>query len=74
MIKLITHNDLDGIGCYVVAKYFIEEEVDVSYCSYKNVNDVVLETIENIEKYRIYKAARNSSLFFCVNLAHIYTH
>lgn len=51
MIKLITHNDLDGIGCYVVAKYFIEEEIDVSYCSYKNVNEVALETIKNIDKY-----------------------
>ncbi|GAA0102576.1 oligoribonuclease NrnB [Paraclostridium bifermentans] len=51
MIKLITHNDLDGIGCHVVAKYFLEEEIDVDYCTYKNVNEVVLEVIEKHEQY-----------------------
>lgn len=51
MIKLITHNDLDGVGCCVVAKYFLQEEIDVSYCSYKNVNEVTLEVIENHEQY-----------------------
>lgn len=51
MIKLITHNDLDGVGCYIIAKYLMQEEINVSYCSYKNVNDVVLEVIENHEQY-----------------------
>lgn len=51
MIKLITHNDLDGVGCYIVAKYFLEEEIDVSYCSYKNINEITSQVIDNEEKY-----------------------
>lgn len=51
MIKLITHNDLDGVGCYVVAKYFLDAEIDVSYCDYKNVNEIVLNVIKNHEQY-----------------------
>lgn len=51
MIKLITHTDLDGIGCYVVAKYFLTKEIDVSYCDYKNVNEVVNDIMEKHEDY-----------------------
>lgn len=51
MIKLITHNDLDGVGCYVVAKYFLDAEIDVSYCDYKNVNEIVLDVIKTHEQY-----------------------
>lgn len=51
MIKLITHNDLDGIGCYIVGKYFLDDEIDVSFCSYGNVNDIALEVVSNIDSY-----------------------
>lgn len=51
MKKLITHNDLDGIGCHVVAAYFLRTDIDVDYCNYKNINEIVLNTIENHEQY-----------------------
>ena len=51
MIKLITHNDLDGVGCYIVAKIVLEEEVDVTYCNYGDVNEEVLKAIENENVY-----------------------
>lgn len=51
MIKLITHNDLDGVGCYIVAKIMLEEEVDVTYCNYGDVNEEVLKAIENENVY-----------------------
>lgn len=38
-VKLFTHTDLDGVGCYVVAaQAFGKENVDVTYCDYDNVN------------------------------------
>lgn len=51
MIKLITHNDLDGVGCYIVAKIMLEEEVDVTYCNYGDVNEEVLKAIEDENVY-----------------------
>ncbi|ENY8365389.1 TPA: DHH family phosphoesterase [Clostridioides difficile] len=51
MIKLITHNDLDGVGCCIIAKYILREQIDVNYCNYKNINDVVLDTLKNHDKY-----------------------
>ncbi|MDW0050205.1 hypothetical protein RHK18_19410 [Clostridioides difficile] len=54
MIKLITHNDLDGVGCCIIAKYILREQIDVNYCNYKNINDVVLDTLKimiNMNKY-----------------------
>lgn len=41
-IKLFTHTDLDGIGCAVLAYLeFGEENVDVEYCDYKDVDEKV---------------------------------
>ena len=41
-IKLFTHTDLDGIGCAVLAYLaFGQENVDVEYCDYKNVDEKV---------------------------------
>lgn len=39
-IKLFTHNDLDGIGCSILAQLSFPV-VDVEYCNYDNVNDKV---------------------------------
>jgi oligoribonuclease NrnB/cAMP/cGMP phosphodiesterase (DHH superfamily) len=49
MIKLFTDIDLDGLGCGVVAKLAFGERVDVSYCSYRNLNQRVEAFIENQE-------------------------
>ncbi len=41
MIKLFTHNDLDGIGCAVLAKLAFKDNVDISYCDYDNIDELV---------------------------------
>ncbi len=43
-VKLFTHNDLDGVGCAIVAHLaFDKENVDVTYCNYDNVSDKVMD-------------------------------
>ncbi|MCA1030288.1 oligoribonuclease [Bacillus timonensis] len=49
MIKLFTDSDLDGIGCGLVAKIAFGENVDIAYCSYRNLNERVDQYIENSE-------------------------
>jgi len=44
-IKLFTHNDLDGVGCAIVARLAFGDIVDVEYCAYKYINQKVLEFI-----------------------------
>lgn len=53
-IKLITHTDLDGIGCYIVTKHMLlltPEEIDVSFTANDKVDEVVNETLDNIDNY-----------------------
>lgn len=41
-VKLFTHQDLDGIGCAVIANYaYGAENVDIVYCNYEDVNEKV---------------------------------
>jgi oligoribonuclease NrnB/cAMP/cGMP phosphodiesterase (DHH superfamily) len=47
MVKLFTDIDLDGLGCGVVAKLAFGERIDVSYCSYRNLNQRVEGFLEN---------------------------
>jgi uncharacterized protein len=47
MVKLFTDSDLDGLGCGILAKLAYRENVDVSYCSYRNLNQRVEAFIEN---------------------------
>ncbi|MFT4414051.1 DHH family phosphoesterase [Fredinandcohnia humi] len=49
MIKLFSDSDLDGVGCGLVAKLAFGDSVDVSYCSYRNLNERVEKYIENPE-------------------------
>ena len=49
--KLFTHNDLDGVGCAILAKLVFGEDVDIEYCSYRNVDDCVSDFIEEAENY-----------------------
>ena len=54
-IKLFTHTDLDGVGCAILAYLaFVEENVDVEYCNYDDVDDKVEEFMENEDLYRSY--------------------
>ncbi|MFD1781402.1 DHH family phosphoesterase [Fredinandcohnia salidurans] len=52
MIKLFSDSDLDGVGCGLVAKLAFGAEVDVSYCSYRNLNERVEKYIENPEHHQ----------------------
>jgi len=42
MIKLFTHNDLDGLGCVLLAKLaYGKESIDFETCRYEDINDKV---------------------------------
>ncbi|PHV70826.1 oligoribonuclease [Sporanaerobium hydrogeniformans] len=54
MIKLFTHNDLDGIGCALLAcLVYGQEEVAFETCGYDFINDKLTEYIEekNFENF-----------------------
>ena len=38
---IFTHNDLDGVGCGVIGKYYFIDAY-VQYCSYDNIDDTLL--------------------------------
>ncbi|MDP4084843.1 MAG: DHHA1 domain-containing protein [Bacillota bacterium] len=46
-MKLFTDIDLDGFGCGLVAKLAYGEKTDISYCSYRNLNQRVENFLEN---------------------------
>ena len=41
MNKLFTHTDLDGVGCAIIAKLVYGDEIDISYCSYNDIDKKV---------------------------------
>lgn len=45
MIKLFTHTDLDGVGCAILAKLAFNDEVDIEYCNYDEINEKILDYI-----------------------------
>lgn len=49
MVKLFTDIDLDGLGCGIIAKIAFGEHADISYCSYRNLNQRVEEFLDNQE-------------------------
>lgn len=52
MIKLLTHTDLDGIGCELLIKLkFGKNNVDVSKCGYHNINSILYSTLKNEKDY-----------------------
>ncbi|MFY9421445.1 MAG: DHH family phosphoesterase [Bacilli bacterium] len=53
-IKLFTHTDLDGVGCAILAKEVFEENVNIEYCDYNNINERVEKFLnEEIDLYDI---------------------
>ena len=51
MIKLFTHTDLDGVGCAVLAKLAFNNDVDIEYCNYDDINSKVEEYFNNDLEY-----------------------
>ena len=39
MTYLFTHEDLDGVGCAVIAHLAFPSDLSVKYCSYRSIND-----------------------------------
>ena len=52
MYLLITHNDLDGVGCGVVAKTMLDEPLDIIYSSNDDVDDNIINAIGKIDLYK----------------------
>lgn len=52
MVKLFTDTDLDGLGCGIAAKMAFGDAVDVTYCSYRNLNQRVEAFIDNLENQK----------------------
>ncbi|WP_027409351.1 DHH family phosphoesterase [Anoxybacteroides tepidamans] len=47
MIKLFTDSDLDGVGCALLAALAFGDQVHISYCSYRNLNERVQRFVED---------------------------
>lgn len=45
---IFTHNDLDGVGCGVIGKYYFPDAY-VQYCSYDNIDDILLYFLSHNE-------------------------
>ena len=41
MYKLLSHNDLDGVGCGIIAKLAFGEDVEIRYNSVSYLNQEV---------------------------------
>jgi oligoribonuclease NrnB/cAMP/cGMP phosphodiesterase (DHH superfamily) len=54
MIKLFTDSDLDGVGCGILARLAFKDQVEISYCTYKNLNDRVEKFLNNEENNHTY--------------------
>ena len=53
MVKLFTHDDWDGIGCGILAKYVFGNDVDITYCNFDNINDLVGDFVNNYTSHEI---------------------
>ena len=45
---IFTHNDLDGVGCGVIGKYYFPDAY-VQYCSYDNIDDTLMYFLSHNE-------------------------
>ena len=52
-IKLFTDSDLDGVSCAILANVMFKDNVDITYCTPKDVDSTIIEFIEcgEYEKY-----------------------
>ena len=51
MVKLITHIDLDGVSCAILAKIVFKNNVDISFVKSPNLVNATLDSIENLTKF-----------------------
>jgi oligoribonuclease NrnB/cAMP/cGMP phosphodiesterase (DHH superfamily) len=54
MVKLFSHNDLDGCGCAILAILAFGDNVDISYCGYYNINNAVLNHLNSKTKDEVH--------------------
>lgn len=54
-VKLFTHNDLDGIGCAIVAKTAFGDNCSIEYCSYSKIDEKITSFLRS-EDYEEYDA------------------
>lgn len=52
-VKLFTDTDLDGLGSAIVAKIAFGDQVDVSHCSYRNLNQKVEEFLKDSRNQKV---------------------
>lgn len=45
--KLFTHTDLDGVGCAIVGYHAYPDDIDVTYCDYHNVNEIIANFLKS---------------------------
>lgn len=50
MTCLFTHDDLDGVGCAIVARLAFPDDLVVKYCSYKSVNDDINAFLDQLQE------------------------
>lgn len=66
-IKLFTHNDLDGIGCGILA-ILAFDDVDIEYCTYGDINGKVSEFLKE-NKYNNYDHIYITDISISLDLA-----
>ena len=49
MTCLFTHDDLDGVGCAIIAHLTYPDYLDVRYCSYKTINDEINTYLDHLQ-------------------------
>ena len=61
MIKLFTHNDLDGVGCAILARMaFGKYDVDIEYCDYGQIDSRVEDYFNSGLDYECHITVRPS--------------
>src|SRR5690606_31950087 len=52
-VKLFTDSDLDGLGCAIVGKLAFGENIAVTHCNYRNLNQRVEDFLKKEENKEV---------------------
>ncbi|MCU9614469.1 DHHA1 domain-containing protein [Caldibacillus lycopersici] len=52
-VKLFTDSDLDGLGCAIVAKLAYGDDVEVTHCNYRNLNQRVEDFLKKEDNHQV---------------------